>query len=59
MKLLIIRTYQEDITLPSISDNKIKCPNVECHALKEKITNIKYIKYDYDNIKTSLYLSVV
>ena len=41
----------EDITLPSISDNKIKCPNVDCPSLKEKITNIKYIKYDYDNIK--------
>ena len=38
-----------DITLPSISDNiNIKCQNPECDA--EKI-NIKYIKYDDENMK--------
>lgn len=38
-----------DITLPSIKDNQnIKCQNEECDA--EQI-NIKYIKYDDENMK--------
>ena len=41
----------DDITLPIINDSKIKCPNKECISLKNKKSNINYVKYDYDNIK--------
>ena len=42
-----------DETLPIIikKNTNIKCPNVECESNKNKSLNIKYIKYDTDEMK--------
>jgi len=41
----------EDPTLPTIINKNIKCPNSECETnIKSKIPEIKYIKYDIENI---------
>ena len=41
-----------DITLPRINNENIKCINSECPSIvKNKPNNILYIKYDADNLK--------
>ena len=41
----------EDPTLPTIKNKNIKCPNKECETNKKNtIPEVKYIKYDSDNI---------
>lgn len=50
--LLINNDYiKDDITLPTIINNKnINCPNESCES-HETGSNIKYIKYDNDDVK--------
>jgi DNA-directed RNA polymerase subunit M/transcription elongation factor TFIIS len=40
-----------DNTLPTLNNQNIKCINSNCQSHKENKTDIKYIKYDEQNIK--------
>lgn len=40
-----------DPTIPHITNKNIKCINLECESHSTKKSNIKYIKYDEENLK--------